>query len=46
MKKKIFITVIAAVIVTVFAQQGVTLADYALPRITSIESTNFFALRP
>ena len=37
MKKKLLVTFIAAAVFMVFAQQGITLADYALPRITSIQ---------
>ena len=44
MKKKLFVTLIAAIVVMVFAQQGVTMADYALPRITSFEPIQFTAL--
>jgi len=47
MKKKLFVTIIAAVIVMTFAQQGITLADNVLPRITSIDPVspvNYVAL--
>ena len=35
MKKKLLVTFIAAVIVMAFTQQGISLADNVLPRITS-----------
>jgi hypothetical protein len=44
MKKKLIISVIAAGIVMVLAQQGITMADYVLPRITSIQPGSFVAL--
>lgn len=44
MKKKLLLTFIAALLVMTFAQQGITLADNVLPRITSIQSPTFLAL--
>lgn len=44
MKRKLIISAFAAIIVMVLAQQGVTMADYILPRITSIQPGTFVAL--
>jgi len=44
MKKKLIISAFAAIIAMVLVQQGVTMADYILPRITSIQSGSFVAL--
>jgi len=44
MKKKLLVTFIAVVVVMAFSQQGITLADNVLPRITSIQSGSFVAL--
>jgi len=45
MKKKLVVMFIAAIIVLGLGNQMPTHADNQIPRITSIQSTNFFALR-
>jgi len=44
MKKKLLVTFIAVVVVMAFSQQGITLADNVLPRITSIQPGTFVTL--
>ncbi|PUB15943.1 hypothetical protein [Paenisporosarcina sp. OV554] len=44
MKKKLLVTFIAAVIIIAFSQQGITLAENVLPRITGTPTTTFVTL--